>query len=43
MIYPDNYERKIGFEDVRRMLRGNCRSEERRVGKECSSGWGPDH
>lgn len=24
MIYPDNYERKIGFEDVRRMLRGNC-------------------
>lgn len=24
MIYPDNYERKIGFEDIRRMLRGNC-------------------
>lgn len=24
MIYPDNYEKKIGFEDVRRMLRGNC-------------------
>ncbi len=24
MIYPDNYEKKIGFEDVRRMLCGNC-------------------
>lgn len=24
MIYPDNFERKIGFEDIRRMLRGNC-------------------
>lgn len=24
MIYPDNYERKIGFEDIRRMLRGDC-------------------
>lgn len=24
MIYPDNYEKKIGFEDIRRMVRGNC-------------------
>lgn len=24
MIYPDNYEKKIGFEEIRRMLRGNC-------------------
>lgn len=24
MIYPDNFEKKIGFEDIRRMLRGNC-------------------
>ena len=26
MTYPDNYERKIGFEDIRQMLRGNCMS-----------------
>lgn len=24
MIYPENYEKKIGFEEIRRMLRGNC-------------------
>ena len=24
MIYPDNYEKKIGFENIRCMLRGNC-------------------
>lgn len=24
MIYPENFEKKIGFEDIRRMLRGNC-------------------
>ena len=24
MIYPDNYEKKIGFEHIRSMLRGNC-------------------
>lgn len=30
MIYPNNYERKIGFEDIRQMLRGNCL---------CTLGW----
>ncbi len=24
MIYPDNYEKKIGFSEIRQMLRGNC-------------------
>ena len=27
----------------RMLLRGGCRSEERRVGKECRSRWSPDH
>ena len=30
MIYPANYEKKIGFEDIRQMLRGNCL---------CTLGW----
>ena len=30
MIYPNNYEKKIGFNDIRQMLRGNCM---------CSLGW----
>ena len=30
MIYPSNYEKKIGFEDIRQMLRGNCL---------CTLGW----
>ena len=30
MTYPDNYERKVGFNDIRQMLRGNCM---------CALGW----
>ncbi len=26
MIYPQNYEQKIGFDDIRRMLKGHCQS-----------------
>lgn len=26
MIYPNNYEKKIGFDELRRLLRGNCMS-----------------
>ena len=26
MIYPSNYEQKIGFDDIRRMLKGHCQS-----------------
>ena len=26
MIYPNNYEQKIGFDDIRRMLKGHCQS-----------------
>lgn len=26
MIYPSNFEQKIGFTDIRRLLRGNCLS-----------------
>ena len=26
MIYPQNYEGKIGFSDIRRLLKGNCLS-----------------
>ena len=30
MIYPDNFEKKIGFSEIRKMLRGNCL---------CTLGW----
>lgn len=30
MIYPNNYEKKIGFDEIRQMLRGNCM---------CTLGW----
>ena len=30
MIYPNNYEKKIGFDELRRLLRGNCM---------CTLGW----
>lgn len=30
MIYPNNFEKKIGFEEIRQMLRGNCM---------CQLGW----
>lgn len=30
MIYPNNYEKKIGFDEIRQMLRGNCL---------CTLGW----
>ncbi|MBR4651290.1 MAG: Smr/MutS family protein [Prevotella sp.] len=30
MIYPNNFEKKIGFNDIRKMLRGNCL---------CTLGW----
>ena len=26
MIYPSNYEQKIGFDEIRRMLKGHCQS-----------------
>ena len=26
MIYPNNFERKIGFENIRKLLCGNCLS-----------------
>ena len=26
MIYPNNYEQKIGFDEIRRMLKGHCQS-----------------
>ena len=26
MIYPQNYEQKIGFDEIRRMLKGHCQS-----------------
>ena len=26
MVYPSNFETKIGFTDIRRLLRGNCLS-----------------
>ena len=32
MIYPDNFEKKIGFSEIRKMLRGNCLST---LGWEC--------
>ncbi|MBQ8064923.1 MAG: Smr/MutS family protein [Prevotella sp.] len=31
MIYPKNYEQKIGFDEIRRLLKGQCRST---LGKE---------
>lgn len=24
MVYPDNYEDKIGFNDIRRLVKGRC-------------------
>jgi len=30
LIYPDNFEKKIGFSEIRKMLRGNCL---------CTLGW----
>ena len=32
MIYPDNFEEKIGFNEIRTMLKGRCLSE---LGVEC--------
>ena len=26
MIYPNNYEQKIGFDEIRRLLKGHCQS-----------------
>ena len=26
MIYPDNFEKKIGFDEIRELLRGRCLS-----------------
>ena len=32
MVYPENFEKKIGFSEIRKMLRGNCLST---LGWEC--------
>src|SRR5215813_13129623 len=37
------YEIGAGTSEIRRMLIGRGRSEERRVGKECRSRWSPYH
>ena len=31
MIYPDNFERKVGFDEIRTLLKGHCLST---LGKE---------
>ena len=42
--YIDTY--RVNVEEEKNIAEGNCRecrSEERSVGKECSSWWSPDH
>src|SRR5690625_4608556 len=43
VVFVERGERRIRVNYAKRQVGNRMRSEERRVGKECRSGWSPEH